>query len=208
MNKCWVCGRQATKHRNIGEKTGFFFDPYREDVQRCYCDSCFKLVMEQRRKDQEEYIRLKKKLMFERAICILEKQDLCIYDYKEAIDAVREFAEEQPDKFDSAYEMIAAIILVDNEIECKPQYKVGKYQCDFCLPEWKVILEIDGDRHRYKKSYDSDRDKAIIAQLGNEWHIVRIKTEYLDLKADMLVEAIKGVMRERIRKASQGAIAN
>ena len=69
-----------------------------------------------------------------RALCILEKQDLCIYDYKEAIDAVREFAEEQPDKFDSAYEMIAAIILVDNEIECKPQYKVGVYQCDFCIP--------------------------------------------------------------------------
>ncbi len=203
MNQCWVCGGQATTHRNIGERTGIFFEPFKEDVQRCYCDSCFRKVMEQRRKDHAEYVRLKKKLMFERAVCILERQDLCIYDYKEAINAVREFAEEHPDKFDSAYEMIAAIILVDNEIECKPQYKVGDYQCDFCIPAWKVILEIDGDRHRHRKEYDSDRDKAIVAMLGEEWQIVRIKTEYLDMKADLLVEAIKEVIRHRIKKASQ-----
>ena len=196
---CWKCGKPGDNHRNIGEKDSFFgvFRPFSLEAQRCYCDDCFKTVTEQTKADTKEYIKLKKKLMFERAVRILESQKLNIYDYQEAIQAVEEFVSEHPDKFDSSYEMVAAIILIDNEIECKLQYKVGKYQCDFYIPSLKLILEIDGDRHKNRKAYDSERDLAIKKELGAGWEIIRINTEYLDQKADLLVEAIRSILRKR-----------
>lgn len=199
MQKCWICGETATKHRGIGEREGPFKDlvPFSERSQRCYCEKCYDMQTAQIKADMTEYVRLKKKLMFERAVRLLERQNLQLYDYKEAIDAVEEFFAENPDKFDSAYEVVAAIILIDNEIECKLQYKVGRYQCDFCLPAFKVLLEIDGDRHT--KERDSERDEAILQEIGYDWEIVRIKTEYLDQKADLLVEAIETVLRKRKR---------
>ena len=77
------------------------------------------------------------------------------------------------------------------------QYKIGRYQVDFLLPEIGVVLEIDGDRHKYKKNYDNARDAYIKKQLGYGWDIVRIKTEYLDKNASKLVEAINGVIDYR-----------
>lgn len=197
--KCWVCGKEATKRRGIGTKDVAFLgvNPFEDYNQRCYCEKCFAEVMAERARDMSEYVRLRKKVMFERAVDILEHQNLDLYDYKEAIEAVREFAEERPDKFDSSYEMIAAIILVENEIGCKLQHPVGKYQVDFYIPEKRVVLEIDGERHKHRKSRDSERDRDIKAILGAGWQIVRIKTEYLDKQADMLVEAIDAVIRQR-----------
>ncbi len=202
MQKCWICGKEAVTHRNIGVREPLFSEliPFADDTQRCYCEKCFEDVMQQYKVDTAEYVRLKKKMMFERAVRILEKQHLDIYEYQEAIKAVEEFAAEKPDKFDSAYEMIAAIILIHHQIHCKLQFKVGKYQCDFCIPSIKVILEIDGERHKHKKDFDSERDLAIRKELGFGWEIIRIKTEYLDKKAEMLIEAIKAVLEKRRTK--------
>ena len=137
--------------------------------------------------------------MFERAVRIMERQPIDIYEYKDAILAVEEFAKEHPDKFDSSYEMVAAIILVDNEISCKMQHKIGRYQCDFYIPSMKVVLEIDGDRHKHRVGYDSVRDEAIKKELGHGWEVVHVKTEYLDSKAEMLIEAISATVNERIK---------
>lgn len=199
MLKCWICGKDGEEHRKVGERDPIFRDvvPFDKESQRCYCKECFDRVTKEYKDDVNEYMRLKKKLMFERAVRILERQSLNIYDYQEAIQAVEEFATEHPDKFDSAYEMVAAIILVDNEIPCKLQHKIGKYQCDFYIPSMKVLLEIDGERHKYKKMADTKRDAEIMRTLGNAWNIVRINTDYLDQKADLLVEAIKTILKER-----------
>jgi len=206
MPKCWNCGLDGTERRFIGEKDKLFGDivPFDAKSQRCYCTKCFTEINDQYKKDLKEYLRLKKKLMFERAVRILERQSLDIYDYQESIDAAEEFAEEKPDKFDSAYEMMAAIVLIHNEIYCELQHKVGRYQCDFYIPSMKVVLEIDGDRHKYNKNYDSVRDREIMQELGAGWNVVRIKTEYLEQKAELLVEAIDAVIaerKERSRKA-------
>lgn len=202
MQKCWICGNAGALHRNIGERDPLFNDlvPFGEKSQRCYCEKCFNQVVQQNKKDMTEYIRLKKKLMFERAVRVLERQSLDIYDYQEAIQAVEDFIADKPDKFDSAYEIVAAIILVDNEIPCELQYKIGKYQCDFHIPSMKVILEIDGERHKGRKSYDTKRDAEIIRVLGRDWNIIRIGTEYLDQKADLLVEAMKTILEKRKKK--------
>jgi hypothetical protein len=51
--------------------------------------------------------------MLERAVRILEKQALDIYQYKDIIEDFEQYVTENPEKFDSAHEMIAAMMLVE-----------------------------------------------------------------------------------------------
>ena len=195
--KCWECGKPATDTR-VTINDGFCFihkeiSPY----YRCYCDECKKKVDEQEKHDRELYIKLKKREMFKKACDILEKQNTKMYEYKPAIDVVKEFIEERPDKFDSSYEVLAAIVLVHNRIYSKMQQKIGPYQVDFLLPELFVVLEIDGERHRYKKAHDTKRDIFLQKALGDGWDIIRIPTDLMDKDAKKLAEAIHKVIEHR-----------
>lgn len=202
--KCWECGKEATKVRKQFDIDKFYgttawtaIEVKPSKYHRCYCESCMKRIEEQEAQEANEYIRLKKRRMFLSACEKLEKQHTDMYEYKEAISVVEDFASNNPDKFDSSYEMLSAIILVHNKIHTKMQQKVGKYQVDFMLPELFCVLEIDGDRHRHRKAYDSKRDMTIKQLLGGDWEVVRIDTEYLDQNAKALPKAIEEVLRHR-----------
>lgn len=198
MYKCWMCGKVGTTQwSSIKEK--LYIGEYCDTPRRTYCEDCFEKAKQQLEEDNAEYVRLKKKLMFDRALHSLERQGLDMYEYREAIDAVEEFATEKPDKFDSSDEMMAAVILCYNRINAIYQYKVLRYQCDICIPEWKVIVEIDGDVHTSKRERDKYRDIEIIKELGEGWNIIRIKAELIEMKAENLVKAIKETMRQRIK---------
>ena len=197
--KCWVCGKTATDTRAVK------FDPYFKSVEtvpvspyyRCYCKECKERIDQQEKEDRELYIQLKKREMFIKACNILEKQNTKMYDYKPAIDVVENHIKEHPDKFDSSYEVLAAIVLVHNRIYSKMQYKVGPYQVDFLLPELFVVLEIDGERHKNRKGYDTKRDMYLQQALGDGWDIIRIPTDHLDKNAKKLPEAIYKVIEHR-----------
>lgn len=202
---CWICGKPAN---NLSPR--LYYDEASDQLKewyvesstenpwgRYYCDDCLKRTQLEYKKELELYIKLKKKLMFIRACNLLEKQGINMYEYKDAITVVEEHIKNHPDKFDSSYEVVAAIILVYNHVLAKMQYKIGKYQVDFLLPEMCTVLEIDGERHRHKKEHDSKRDQYIKKCLGGGWQIVRIKTDYLDKNADKLIEAIDKVLDYR-----------
>lgn len=197
--KCWMCDKEATHHRRIGtlpywQEGNMDLLPFNAKVnQRCYCKECYEAHMKRMKEENDLFIKLKKRRMFEAAVDTLEHQKIKMYDYKEAIEAVEEYVEEHPDKFDSSYEILAAIVLINNRIRCKMQYKIGKYQVDILLPDMFVVLEIDGDRHVHRKKYDTERDMTIKMVLGSQWEIIRIKTDYLDQHADRLLDAIKQV---------------
>ena len=197
--KCWICGNPATETRAVDYNPivkSFDVVPV-SPYHRCYCKKCKEQVEEQERSDRELYIQLKKREMFIKACNMLEHQRTKMYEYKPAIDVVDDFIIEHPDKFDSSYEVLAAIVLVHNHIYSKMQYKIGRYQVDFLLPELLVVLEIDGERHRHKKTYDSARDIYIQGALGEGWDIIRIPTDYLDKDAKKLPEAIYKVIDYR-----------
>lgn len=179
---CWNCNKELTDEEK-NEEIFYFWG-------RRYCAECKKVLPEQEAKERAEYIRLKKSEMYKKALHILEMQNVKMYDYKEAAEVVREKLEKEPDKFDSSYEVITAIVLVKNRIYSKPQYKIGRYQVDFLLPEIGVVLEIDGDRHRYNKVRDNNREIDIRNALGPGWDIIRIKTTWIDKKAEAIPEAI------------------
>lgn len=147
--------------------------------------------------ERKQYIKLKKREMFRKAVNLLEKQHTNMYEYQEAIEVVWDFLEDNVDKFDSSYEVLTAIVLVQNRIYSKMQYRVGNYQVDFLLPDYLVVLEIDGERHKHKKDYDSVRDKEIKKMLGPHWEIIRIPTERLDMNAKKIPEAIDKVLEYR-----------
>lgn len=194
--KCWECEKEIDvdiKTKWIESKSYYNSEALNPPInawKRFYCDSCEKEVKEQMAINKENYIKLKIKMSYERAIGILETQKIDIYEYEEAMKAVKEFAEENPDKFDSSYEMIAAIILINEGVSIKLQQKVGKYRADFYLSDFKCILEIDGERHEGKLLEDSNRDIKIRQILGAEWEVVRIPTGYLEQNAKMLLKAL------------------
>ena len=194
--KCWICGKTATKTRPINNGFGWVEPPLSE-YRRCYCDNCYKEFEQKELEERKLYIRLKKREMFRKAVHLLENQHTNMYEYKEAIEVVQDFIEDNVDKFDSSYEVLTAIVLVQNRIYSKMQYKVGKYQVDFLLPDLLVVLEIDGERHKHKKEYDSVRDREIKKMLGPHWEIIRIDTDNLDKNAKKIPEAIDKVLEYR-----------
>lgn len=194
--KCWICGATATTTRPVFDGFGWS-TPSLSNKRRCYCDQCLAEVIATESKERKQYIKLKKREMFRKAVKILEAQSTDMYEYKEAIEVVENFVEDKPDKFDSSYEVLTAIVLVQNRIHSKMQYKVGKYQVDFLLPELFVVLEIDGERHAHKKDSDRVRDKDIRKLLGSPWEIIRIPTDWLDKDAKKIPEAIEKVLEYR-----------
>lgn len=195
--KCWICGKPATDTRVSIYVDGMFIHKDISPYYRCYCDKCKQELDEKEKEERDLYIKLKKREMFKKACDILEKQNTKMYDYKDAIEVVENFVEEHPDKFDSSYEVLSAIILVHNRIYSKMQYKIGRYQVDFLLPELFVVLEIDGERHQHRKAYDTKRDMRLQQALGDGWDIIRIPTDYLDKNAKKLPEAIYKVIDYR-----------
>lgn len=194
---CWICGKEATETRVMRKECGMSVPVPCGPRIRCYCADCRKAVDEEEQKDHETYIRLKKREMFRIAVDKLEGQKTNMYDYKEAIEVVSDFLDQNIDRFDSSYEILAAIVLVQNRIYSKSQYKVGPYQVDFLLPDKRVVLEIDGERHKHRKGYDSVRDEFIKKELGPGWNILRINTELLDMNAKRLPVAIDKAMTYR-----------
>lgn len=194
---CWRCGKKATRTLAILREYGAVYEAEPSEKYRSYCARCAKEVRKEENEEHALYVKLRKRIMFRRACDLLEAQDTDMYSYKEAIEVVGDYIEKNPDKIDSAYEALTAIILVQNRIYSKMQYKVGKYQVDFLLPEMMIVLEIDGERHKHRKNYDSERDKEIKWQLGPAWEIVRIQTENLDKNAKALPTALQKVLEYR-----------
>lgn len=201
MGKCWLCGADTEKSFSH-VREGIFTEP----KGRLYCDECYKKRVAELSEKKDRYVYLKKSLMLERAVRIFEKQNVDIEDYKDIIDQMEEYVQEFPEKFDSSYEMLAAIVLVHDMIPVTMQYKIGQYRADFYIPDLKVILEIDGDRHELYR--DNQRDIEMRNILGEDWEIVRINTSYLDQNAKRLRDAIIAVRNEKqkLRRENYGLL--
>jgi very-short-patch-repair endonuclease len=206
--KCWVCGKKATitKKQAVSQYSDYEIlkQGTRERIEftrRCYCDICYDEYARTLASENELYLQLQCKRMMESAIEMLEHQNLDIWQYKEAIEAVAEYKLEHPEKFDSAGEIIAAIMLIQNHIRIKPQYKIERFQVDFLLPDEKIILEIDGFLHKHKQGTDSVRDEKIQKILGSEWQIVRLPESGIKKNARKIVKAIDAVIEHRCKVA-------
>lgn len=199
---CWICKEPATRARALGNVFASYNDimssqkkPNR--FQRCYCDKCYEKHAREMEQQSEIWLRLKRVRMFETALDKMERQDIDFAKYEEAIKTVEQFNLDNPDKFDSAAEIITAIMLIHNHIKVKTQYKIAGYQVDFLLPDNKIVLEIDGVTHKLKVVKDTIRDDVIKHQLGQGWRIVRIPADNIYKKAEKLIDGINAVINYR-----------
>lgn len=217
--KCWECGEEIEynlKSEILGYELKRIYTSSKKVRspktvwKRIFCEKCSEKVKNRMANEKSEYIRLKSKMMFERAVENLEKQLIDFVEYEEAIKTVQSFAEEHTEKFESSSEMIAAIMLVNKRITSKMQYKIGNYRVDILLPDLNVALEIDGERHNENKVVikDSRRDVKIRELLGGDWEVVRIPSNYIDTDAEKMVDAIIAIRDEkkRMREENCGII--
>ena len=212
-SKCWECEKEINV--NPKEEWVKIIHTYKIGkpspnhlYRRFYCEKCEEETKEQRRVDKLEYTRLNKKLMFERAVVMLEKQQIDFMEYHEAIKAVEDYSKNNLDKFDSSHEMVACIILIKNRVHTKPNYRICGYIVDFLILEHKIILEIDGERHDGNGMKDNNRDIKLRTQLGPEWEVVRISTKYMEENAQLLIKGMIELkkLKQHTRKLNGGIL--
>ena len=196
--KCWLCGN------DIGHAIRYGNWSFRQ-----YCEPCRKKHNAEKEKILKEYARCKILVMHERAIRMLEKQGIDIYEYQEASEAVLDLAlRSDKQKFGSSPEMVAAMELLRNYVQIKMQWPVGNYKADILAEPLKAVIEIDGYLHNGKKVKDNKRDIEIRQILGKEWEIVRIPTKYIEENVQQLVPAIEQIRKykQELRGANGGII--
>ena len=194
---CWKCGEMDTT--DLGKIHG----------QRFFHRECREEFEAEKKDILERYVEMKVIVMHERSLRILEKQDADMASYLDESEAVLSKALEEPSKFASSHEMVAAMELLRNEIRFKPEHRIGSRRVDFYVPELKVVLEIDGHTHDYKKVQDSKRDIEILNILNEDdsgWEVIRIPTKRIEENVKKLLPAIKAIAnyKRKTRRENNG----
>lgn len=175
---CWKCGKPIP-HDDFSGQT------------RRFCENCYEEYSEEYKPVKVQYAVLRNRVMFERAMRLMEKAQVDMTRYKRYAYAVMKHSRDNPEKYRSAEEMIAAIVLLEAGHDVEMNVSVGHYCVDILISDMKVAFEIDGDRHINKKGYEGKRDIEIRSKLGKEWEIVRIPTKYISDQPEKIPEAIK-----------------
>ena len=194
--KCWVCGASIEKS----------FFPDMDIMSGRFCRKHWHEHTKQYRGAVAEYLKLKTVIMFERTMRTMERCCLNMTEYKREAMAVQKHSEEFPEQYRSSDEMVAAVILLHAGIDFEMNYKIGKFTVDFYIPSWKIIVEIDGDRHEHRLLFDSKRDSELRNALGQEWEIIRVPTKYIEQNPAKLPEAVQALAKQKrtIRKKNGG----
>jgi very-short-patch-repair endonuclease len=193
--RCWKCGNPIPKDELDGQT-------------RRYCESCYSEYSEEYKPIVAQYSILKNRVMFERAMRIMERAEADMTRYKKFANAVMKHSRDNPEQYLSADEMIAAIVLLEAGHDLRMNFSVCGYRVDILIPDMKIALEIDGERHKYKKAEDGKRDVEIRNFLGKAWEIIRIPTKYIETNPEKLPDAIKAMydLKKETREKNGGIL--
>ena len=197
--KCWECGADIVKSFGV------------MDIQSGrYCLDCCRSHTKQYKETVAEYLRLKNKVMFERAMRTMERAYVDMTKYKRYAKAVEKHSAEFPDLYKSSDEIVAAVIMLETGIDFEMNFKVGQFIADMYIKEWKLIVEIDGELHEGQELKDSNRDMKIRQLLGAEWEIIRIPTKYIEQDPVNIPEAVQALAKQKrkLRKENGGFLPN
>ena len=100
-------------------------------------------------------------------------------------------------KFGSIPEAIACIELLHIGVKVIPQQKIGRYTVDFCLPDEKLIIEIDGSLYHQDPNKEYWRDVAIQRMIGDDWIIKHIPAEALKKNHSLFGKSMKRLIDDR-----------
>lgn len=166
-----------------------------EKVYLCdYCkraeDSKKKIAFE----SEYDGIRTRKEMQFDKAVETL--RGVSDKDYSKAIV----LAERRAEQYGSIPEAMTAIVLVHNGHRVIPQQPIGRYKVDFCLPDYKIIIEVDGELYHADNNKVLERDAAIQYAIGLDWEIIHLPAEMVRKKPDKIIKAINAILQHRGKK--------
>ena len=100
-------------------------------------------------------------------------------------------------KFDSVPEVLACVELLYIGARVIPHQKVSCFIVDFCLPDEKVIVEIDGSLYHQNVDKEFRRDLVLKNALGSDWEIKHIPAETLPSKHELFGKTMKRYLDDR-----------
>lgn len=193
--KCWSCGEIIPPDEFFG-------------VGRRFCEKCEAEHISAYKVTVAEYAALKNRVMFERAMRLMEKAGCEMSKYQRYARAVEHHSAENPEQYRSADEMVSAVVLLEAGVDFQMNRRVGNYIVDIIIPEWYVCFEVDGERHKHKKAEDGKRDVEIRQTLGSKWETVRINTKYVEREPWNIPKAIREVyaLKKKTRAENGGLL--
>lgn len=88
-----------------------------------------------------------------------------------------ETARKAIDKFDSVPEVVACIELLHIGARVIVHQAVNDFTVDFCLPDEKVVVEIDGSIYHTDDAKQFIRDNAVTHMLGDGWDVRHVPSD-------------------------------
>ena len=108
-----------------------------------------------------------------------------------------ETARKAIDKFDSVPEVVACIELIHIGARVIAHQKVGSFTVDFCLPDEKVVIEIDGSLYHKNEAKEQIRDNAITHMLGGDWIVRHVPADAVTKRHDSFGRTMKRMLNAR-----------
>ena len=180
--ECWECNKKIKY--------------YDEPNERVFCEECRKKHVENYNNLLKEQSKIKSEIMLEKAMQIIENSKSYAHEYKDSYIRIKQLITDNCSLFRSSEEVVVALVLDNFHYDYEVNYKINKYVVDFYIPEEKLCLEVDGERHKYNTQYDKKRDMVIREDLGSEWEVVRIPTKYISFYPDKIPEAMLKLKNE------------
>ena len=158
------------------------------------CEECKEITKNTEKPEKT----IEKEIKFRNAVSRIELMVKDVKKYQKAIETVHKTID-HVGWYQSTEEIMAAIELTQKGVKAIHQQKVGKYKVDFLLPEYKVVLEIDGKmfHNEHTRAKEGIRDGNILLNLGFDWEIIRIDTDKINKNIKKLVPAIENVLAHR-----------
>ena len=79
-------------------------------------------------------------------------------------------------------------------LKWRRQHPVGRFVLDFCCPQLRLVVELDGEVHAYQASYDEDRTDHL-ARHG--YHVIRFANRDVFDHPDAVLATIASACQSR-----------
>lgn len=100
-------------------------------------------------------------------------------------------------KFDSVPEVSACISLLHIGARVIVHQSVGDFTVDFCLPDEKVVVEIDGSLYHADETKEFMRDFALKSMLGDGWIVRHIPADAVIKKHVVFERTMRKMLNDR-----------
>lgn len=182
-----------------------------ERGKRYICKECKSICASVKKDDKINDSFDSKEKKFNNAVSRIKKKANDFLSYEKAIDTIHKKLHN--DKwFESTEEIMVAIELVKNNVKARHQVQFGPYRVDFLIPDYKIVLEVDGRVYHgdSESKKERDRDNLILLSLGPDWEVIRISDDILNQNITKLITAIIKIKeeRKRIRSNNGGLLPN